>query len=223
MRGPLSRHDAYCVGCLFERLHHGCRRALAPAEAVDASIMPSAFDTQLLDAINPRLAPALMADYFQSVHEGEWENDPDHGSVMLCNPSVNVMPGVICREAISHYTNGNCALLAMMLHEENEGSEIVIVLRASAAAEGPWDEGQWCHLLARLADGRLLDINGVRDEAGLLAEWTSFHSVRESVRLQVVSLEMATETCGRAQDVHEIDREMARTYAIILLRKCSCA
>jgi hypothetical protein len=173
--------------------------------------VPSALDFHRLD---PRLVDALYTDRFESVIDDE--SDPDHGTVLLCNPSVNVRPGEICAEVVSHYSHGNCALLAMMLREEAPGSRLVLVVRESAG-DGPYTDKDWCHLLVRLAGGDLVDIKGRRSEAAIIAEWSAFHSVREPVRLVEVDLGEAERVCGSAKDVHVLDREMARSYALALL------
>jgi len=178
--------------------------------------MPSALDTQALDALNPRLSAAIFTD-IASIDDDE--TSPEYGTVILCNPSVNVLPGEVCADVICHYTGGNCALLALMIHDEVPETELVLVLRGSAPAVGPWDEAHWCHMLVRLPDGRLLDIEGIQDEGELLERWASFHSVREPVRLQSVTLDESAATCGSVEDVHVMEREMARTYGIVLLRK----
>lgn len=180
--------------------------------------MTSVWDIQAMERRWPELLAAVQAEGYAWVLDEE--GCPEHGAIGVSGPSAELHPGVINSEALSHYSHGNCALLALALADEAQGSTLVLCVRSSA--KRPFAAEAWCHLLVRLADGRLMDIHGVRDADEVTSSWENFHSVREPVELVEISREEAVTLCGDPETaVNAVERELARTFAITLLRTVS--
>ena len=177
--------------------------------------MTNVWDTQAMQRRWPELLAAVQAQGYAWVLDEE--GYPEHGAIGVSGPSAELHPGVINSEALSHYSHGNCALLALALADEAPGSTLVLCVRSWA--KRPYTDETWCHLLVRLASGQLVDIHGVREAEQVTRSWESFHSVREPVHLVDIDREEAISLCGDPQTaVDAVERELARTFAITLLR-----
>ena len=118
---------------------------------------------------NIRTGP--MAD---AIHDARF----DEFALIEENGKVNVTNGhwcelelrVIDAEAISWFRHGNCAALALALHDLT-GWPLTLVARN---ADPDLLADTWMHVLVRYPDGRYLDITGTHTETDIQRDWAQY-------------------------------------------------
>ena len=118
--------------------------------------------------------------------------------------------GVIDHRATGLYGHGDCAALALAVHE-NTGWALALVRFDQPRPDGK----EWLHAVAVRPDGLLVDIWGARPEQAVLDYWEARGD--QGLTVEPVGVRAFTATCGSLDDLDPFSREVTRHFAATLL------